>query len=98
MNARSKPFADEAQPGNPSMGGFSYRSLDVEMKDGLRAARAPLGQPTPAGVAHARRAIACHAIADEIDVGVILVRRPMALEIIEERRPIRLKAVNLEIA
>ena len=39
-----------------------------------------------------------HAIADEIDIGVIVVGRPMALEIVEEGRPVGLEAMHLEIA
>jgi len=40
------------------------------------------------GIAHARRADAVDAITNELDIGVILVGRPMALEIIEEARPV----------
>ena len=38
------------------------------------------------------------AVADEIDVGVILVGRPMALEIVEEGGPVGLQSMRLEIA
>ena len=98
MHARPKPLADEAQPRNPGVGGFRDRSLHIEMKHRLRAAGAFLGQPPPAGIAHARRAIAVDAVADEIDIGVVLVGRPVALEIVEERRPVGLQAMHLEIA
>ena len=98
MHARPEPLADEAQPGNPGMGGFRHRSLHVEMKHRFCAARALLGQAPPASIAHARRAVAECALADEIDIGVILVGRPMALEIVEERRPVGLEAMHLEIA
>ena len=84
MHAVAQPLADEAQPGNAGMGGFRHRSLHVEMKDGFRAAGPLVGQAPPAGIAHARRAIPGDAIAHEIDMDVILVRRPMAVEIIEE--------------
>jgi len=57
MNALPKPLANEAQPGNPGMGGFGDRSLHVEMKDGFRGACALLGRAPPAGVAHARRTL-----------------------------------------
>lgn len=39
-----------------------------------------------------------HALAHEIDIGVIVVGRPMTLEIIEKGRPIGLEAMRLEIA
>jgi hypothetical protein len=47
---------------------------------------------------HARSAIAHRAVANEIDIGVVLVSRPMPLEIVEERRPVRFEAMHLEIA
>jgi tRNA U54 and U55 pseudouridine synthase Pus10 len=50
---------------------------------------------SPTGAAGARRAVAHHALADEIDVGVIVVGRPMAVEIIEESGPIGFEAVRL---
>ena len=98
MHVLPKPPANEAQPGNPGMGGFRHRSLHVEMKHGLGAAGTLLGEPPPAGVAHARRAVSRHALAHEIDIGVIAIGRPMALEVVEEGGPIRLEAMRLEIA
>ena len=97
MHALAQPLADEAQPRNPGMGGFCYRSLHVEMKHRFCAAGAFLGQPPPARVARARSAVAAYALANEIDVDV-LVGRPMPLEIVEERRPVGLEAMYLEIA
>jgi hypothetical protein len=45
------------------------------------------------GIAHPRHAVAYCLIADEIDIGVVFVGRPMALEIVEEGRPIELQVV-----
>jgi hypothetical protein len=92
MGAIAETLADKAQPRDTCMGGFRHRSLNIELKDRLRAARALLGQPSPAGIAHARSAVAYRAVADEIDVDVF-VSRPMALEIVEEDRPIELQVV-----
>ena len=72
----AEPLADEAQPGNAGMGGFRHRSLHVEVKDRFRAAGALLGQAPPAGIAHARRAVADGAVAHEIDIGVAPAIRP----------------------
>jgi len=88
MHTGAEALADEAQPGNPRMGGFRHRSLHVEVKHGFRAARALLGQPPPAGITHARRAVPQDTVADELDIGVILIGRPMTLEIVEEARPV----------
>ena len=68
------------------------------MKDRFRSARALLSQPPPAGTAGARRPVAHETIADEIDIGVVIVGRPVALEIVEERGPVRLESMHLEIA
>jgi len=38
-----------------------------------------------------------NAVADELNVGVILVGRPVALEIIEEVRPVGQQPVRLEM-
>ncbi len=80
------------------MGGFRNLPLNVEMEHRFRTARALLGQAPPAGIAHACRAVAVDAVANEIDIGVILVGRPVALEIVEEGWPIRLEPVHFEIA
>ena len=80
------------------MGRLRHRSLHVEVKHRFRAARAFLGQTPPPGIAHARRAVADDAVTDEIDIGVILVSRPMPLEIVEEARPVGQQPMRLEIA
>src|SRR5580704_1907387 len=94
MDTRSEPLADEPQPGNAGMSGFRHRSLHVEMKDRFRTAGALLGQPPPASVAHSHCALAAHAVANKVDVDV-LVCRPMPLEVIEESGPIRFQAMRL---
>ena len=98
MDAGPEPLADIAQPGDAGMRGFRHRPLYVELKDRFRAARAFLSQPPPAGIAHPRRTITHRALTYEINVGVILVGRPMALEIVEEGRPVGLQAMHLEVA
>ena len=80
MDPLSQALANELQPGKAGMGGFRHRSLHVELEDGFRAAGTLLGQPPPARMTHARRAVATQAVANEIDVDV-LARRPMALEV-----------------
>jgi len=75
MHASADALADEAQPGDPCMGGFRHRSLHIEVKHRFCAARALLGQTPPAGIAHTRRAVTAEAVADEIDIDVILVGR-----------------------
>src|SRR5208337_5068586 len=92
----AEPLADEAQPRDASVGGFRHRPLHVEMKDRFRAAGTLLSQPPPVGVAHTRSTVAPHAVANEVDVDV-LVSRPMPSEIVEERGPVREQVMRLEI-
>ena len=55
------------------MGGFRHRPLYIEMENRFSATGTLFGQPPPASIVHARRAIARRALADKIDV-VILCR------------------------
>ena len=68
------------------------------MKHRFGTAGALLREQPPAGIAGARRAVAHHALAHEIDISVIIFGRPMALEIVEEGRPVGFEAMRLEIA
>ena len=89
--------ADPAQPGDAAVGRFRDAALHVEMKDRFGAA-ALLGDPPPTGAAGAGRGVPAKSVANEIDVGVILVRRPVPLEIVEKRVPFRQQEMFLEIA
>jgi hypothetical protein len=71
--------------------------LAREVKHRFGAAGALLGQSPPAGIAHTRRAIPDRAMPYEIDIGVVLVGRPVPLEIVEERRPVGKQPMHLEI-
>ena len=55
-------------------------------------------QPPPSRTPRTRSSIPHNSVPDEINVGVILVRRPVALEIVEESIPIGLEAMLFEIA
>ena len=80
------------------MGGFRNRSLHVEMKDRFCPTCAFFCQTPPSGAAHPCRAVADYSLAYEINIGVVLVGWPMLVEVIEERRPVGLEAVHLEVA
>ena len=98
MYARAKALADQAKPGNAGMRGFGDRSLHIEMKYRFCTTRTLFSQAPPSSAARSRRAVAVDAITDEINIGVIVIGRPMALEIVEERRPIGQQPMHLEIA
>src|ERR1700722_12563778 len=68
------------------------------MKYRLGRARALLGQPSPARIAHSRGTVALHPVAYEIDISVVFVCRPMPLKIVEKGRPIRRQAILFKIA
>jgi len=98
MYARTKALPKEAQPGDAGMGGLGHGALHVEMEHRLRAAGPQFRRPPPPRITHPRRAVPGAAIADEIDIGVILVRWPVALEVVEEARPVQREAMRLEVA
>ena len=76
---------------------IGHRTRDVEVKDRLGSTGPDFGQTAPAGISGTGLGVAAGSVADEIDVGVVLVGRPVALKIIEEHRPVRRDGVDLEI-
>jgi hypothetical protein len=80
------------------MGGFRYGPLHIEMKNGLGTGGVDLGQSTPAGIASTRAALAASTMADEVDVDVVSIGRPMAVKIIKEGRPVERKVMDFEVA
>ncbi|CUW37708.1 conserved protein of unknown function [Magnetospirillum sp. XM-1] len=96
VNSVADQFSDVSQPWDPGMGRFRDLALDVKMKVrfGLGALFA---QSSPAAVAYSGCAIPNRSIPDEINVNVVAIRRPMSLEIIQKRRPIRRDSMKLEI-
>ena len=66
------------------------------MKDGF-CARAYFRDPPPARITTAGRAISTLTLTNEIDVGVVLICRPVLLKIVQERRPVAGQVVFLEI-
>ena len=66
------------------MGGLGHRTRDIEVKDRLGRAGPDFGQSAPAGISGTGLGVAAGAVADEIDVGVVSVGRPVPLKIIEE--------------
>ena len=86
-----------ANPGQARVRGFGHRSRHIEVKDGLGCSGTFLGQPSPASVAGTGHTIAADAVTDKIDIGVVLVGRPMVLEVIKKCLPIRWQVMSLEI-
>ena len=79
------------------MRGFGDRPLHVEMKDRFRGPGALLSCASPSGAAHSCGAITDEAVTDEIDICIVIVGRPVPMEIIKEGRPIQLQTIFLEI-
>src|SRR5277367_991560 len=96
VDALAKPLTNEPQPRNSSMRRFRHRALHIELKDGLRAARPFLGEATPTTVPGTGGAVALAAFAYRFYVDVF-IRRPMALEVVEEGRPVQLQAIVLKV-
>lgn len=75
------------------MCGFRDGALHGEMKN--RFGPSPLfRQTTPARIAVSGSAVATRPLAHEIDVGVVFIRGPVAMEIVEECRPVMLKVAS----
>jgi len=77
-----------AQPRKSCVRGLSDRSLHIKMENRLGRTRPNFCYPPPAGITGAGGSISANAFANEIDVGVILVGWPVALEIVEKGRPV----------
>ena len=97
MHAFAELLAEVAQPRQTGVGGLRHAALHVEVKDGLRAA-AFLGHPPPTGITRAFGPIAMRAVPDEIDIHVVVVRRPVVMEVIEEQGPVGWEAVGFKVA
>ncbi len=98
VNSPPESLADQALPGKSRMRRLRDRTLHVKVKDRFRPPSALLGEAPPAAVSRACRAVAGKAIADEIHVDVVAVGRPVALKVLEKRRPVMRQLVDLEIA
>ena len=98
MQAVAESLAQIQQPGNAGMGRLGHRAMDVEMEHRLGRAGTMFGHPAPAGAAGARSTIANQAITHEIHIGVLGIRGPVALKVLQKRGPIRLQVMHFEIA
>jgi hypothetical protein len=78
------------------MGGLCHRARNIEVENGLRPGPYFSDAPPP-GVSTSSCTIATKAIAHEINVGVLVIRRPMPLKIVEKCWPIVRQAVLVEI-
>ncbi|HXW92289.1 MAG TPA: hypothetical protein VEK33_17185 [Terriglobales bacterium] len=63
------------------MGRFRHCPWHIEMKNGFRT-RAHFGNPPPARITAAGRAVSTYTFPNEIDVGAVFIRRPVLLKIV----------------
>lgn len=82
--ATTKMPAQIAQPGKTRVGGFCHRTDNIKMKNGFGGSGVQLGETPPTGIARARGSISAYAVANEIDVSIFVVSRPMLLKIIKK--------------
>jgi hypothetical protein len=78
------------------MGGLCNRAWHVEVEDGLRPGPHFCHAPPP-GVTASGCTVAVVAIADEINVRVWIVRRPVPLKVVKKSQPIVGQLVLFEI-
>jgi len=96
MDSVSDARAQKAQPWNTSVRGFGNRAGHAEMKYRFRA-RAHFCDSPPARITAAGRTVSTLAFTNEIDVGVVLIGRPVPLEVVQKSRPVTGEIVLLEI-
>ena len=84
-------------PGDPRVGRLGDLALEVEVENRLGAAGPPLGEALPLSVARPDRGLAQLPVAHEVDVDVLAVGRPVALEVVEETVPVGEEVVLLEV-
>jgi hypothetical protein len=85
-----------AQPWNACVRGLRYRPRHIEMKHRFGCACPQFGQPPLTRITTAGCTVSADTVPQKIDID-ILVSRPMALEIIEERWPVERQSVLLEV-
>jgi hypothetical protein len=90
--------AEAAEPRQPGVSRLGDRTGHVEMKYGFRSTCALLRHASPRGVANSCFPISTDPFANEVDIDVRFVGRPMRAEIIEEAVPVRWQEVSLEIS
>ena len=96
MKPRAQLMAKKAQPRQAGMGGLGDGTLPVKMKYRLGAAPF-LRKATPTRIAAPGGALAMEAVADEINVHVFAVRRPILVKVVEKSRPVGRESVSLVI-
>lgn len=102
MDAISHRFTNHLQPGNARVRGLCYRALYVELKDALGRGSPALAQPEFGRLAVAQsrarpvRPGVAFVATNEIDVGVLAMRRPVMHEVVEKLIPTR-QLVSFEI-
>ena len=99
MDLRAGLLADDAQPGQAGMGELADRAAAGELKDRSISKAGPfVRQPQPSWTAQTGGGMTVRSFADGVDVIMLPVGRPVALEVVEKGRPVRCQAVHLEIA
>jgi len=77
--------------------GLGHTALHIKVEDRLRLGSF-LGHPPPARTSRTHGTIPVVAVSDAIDIHMVVVGRPVVLEVIEELRPIWLEAMDFEVA
>ena len=97
MDSLADLLPEVSKPRQSSVRGLGYRALDTEMEDRLSGARPDIGQPPPARVAGTGRAVSAESVANELDVGVVLVGGPVLPKVVQECRPVDRQPMGVEI-
>jgi hypothetical protein len=75
------------------MGRFRHRALHVKMEDRFGIASADFRHRPPPRITGSGRGIPADSLTHEIDISMVIVRRPMVLEVPPKSSPIERNAV-----
>jgi hypothetical protein len=98
MNAWTELLSQVTQPREAGVCRLGYTSLDVKVENRFGLAAAQFGQATPPGVSFALYSTAAESISDEIDVGVVLIGRPVLVKIVEKTVPVGRQVMVFEVS
>lgn len=97
MDSSHCTAADKQEPRETGMRGLRDGALHIEAEYRLGGASPSLSQSHPARIAGTGRPLSSVALTDKIHVYMILIGRPMPVEVVEEGRPVERQSVPLEI-
>jgi hypothetical protein len=89
---------DISKPRYTAVGRFRHRSLHVKVEDRFGTTSADFRDAPPLCITESRGRIAAVSLTHEIDIRMVIIRRPMALKVLQKRSPIERRTILCEVA